>query len=396
MQENFWYSNNSRQEHDPESSTILCLSVYFGATTSEDLEVEMALHNSASLELVFQQAVDGNMDDDGGGNDGEHDDDEVEDKIEDEGHGSKGGTMHWVDRFILNTRHKGGRQTETSVLKLYKLPGALHDRLMLDDIIDANHMIHYLKYAATHHLLTKCRKEKETDDCLSAQSLKKIVTMLGHIHCWQQDSDPNLVHTHPAMNSCCQDFIKSVMVQAQHLQIEYSATLNRGDELVCLPLAFLQPYTICLTDSSYSNSRLVGMSREIFGVLGMFWDTKTATSNKNKPTYNFVTPHRDPLRCLGDLILRVPGWDWGNVSTWRQVCLMFRRTVDKARTGNGISKMYKGFLKETSISSSKKAHLARQIVPTLLEDMGVSANHINAIGHWAVTVLAGFYVRETY
>lgn len=93
----------------------------FSATTSEDLEVKMALHNLASLELVFQQAVDGNMDEDGGGNDGEHDDDEVEDEIEDEGHGSKGGTMHWVDCFILNTRRKSGRQTETSVLKLYKV-----------------------------------------------------------------------------------------------------------------------------------------------------------------------------------------------------------------------------------------------------------------------------------
>ena len=49
---------------------------------------------------------------------------------------------------------------------------------------------------------------------------------------------------------------------------------------------------------------------------------------------------------------------------------MFGRTVNKAMTGNGISKMYKGFLEETSISSRKKAHLARRTVPTLLEDMG--------------------------
>ena len=53
-----------------------------------------------------------------------------------------------------------------------------------------------------------------------------------------------------------------------------------------------------------------------------------------------------------------------------QVRLMFGRTVDKAMTGNGISKMYKGFLEQTSISSNKKAHLARRTVPTLLEDMG--------------------------
>jgi hypothetical protein len=58
-----------------------------------------------------------------------------------------------------------------------------------------------------------------------------------------------------------------------------SATLNRGDELVCLPLALLQPYAIRLVDSTYSNGRPVGMSREIFGVLGMFWDTKTANAD---------------------------------------------------------------------------------------------------------------------
>jgi hypothetical protein len=49
---------------------------------------------------------------------------------------------------------------------------------------------------------------------------------------------------------------------------------------------------------------------------------------------------------------------------------MFGRTVEKVMTGNGISKMYKGFLEEMSISSSKKAHLARRTVSTLFEDMG--------------------------
>jgi hypothetical protein len=35
------------------------------------------------------------------------------------------------------------------------LPGVLCDRLMPDMIINTNHMIHYLKYAPTHYLLTK-------------------------------------------------------------------------------------------------------------------------------------------------------------------------------------------------------------------------------------------------
>jgi hypothetical protein len=39
-----------------------------------------------------------------------------------------------------------------------------------DDIID---MVDYLKFAATHRLLTKRGKEKETDDRLSAVCLKR-------------------------------------------------------------------------------------------------------------------------------------------------------------------------------------------------------------------------------
>ena len=58
-----------------------------------------------------------------------------------------------------------------------------------------------------------------------------------------------------------------------------SATLNQGNKLVCLLLVFVQPYAICLVDSTYSNGRPVGMSREIFGVLGMFWDIKTANAD---------------------------------------------------------------------------------------------------------------------
>jgi hypothetical protein len=58
-----------------------------------------------------------------------------------------------------------------------------------------------------------------------------------------------------------------------------SATLNRGDELVSLPLAFLQPFVIRLADCSYSNGRPVGISRNVFGVLSMIWDTKTANAD---------------------------------------------------------------------------------------------------------------------
>ncbi|KAF8257292.1 hypothetical protein EI94DRAFT_1709286 [Lactarius quietus] len=259
----------------------------------------------ASLESSYQHAINGEPNsgddeeeegDDDGMEDGgaQQEDDQEDDDVGGMGHHPIAGnddSMAWVDSFILNTRRSGGRQTETSVLKTYK-------------------------YAATRCLFTKQGREKESDERLSAQSLKKIVTMLGRIQRRQQDSDPSLVQSCPASNSRCQDYIKSVMVEACHLRIqcanfdvtkgtllEYelrpeqftevttaifnmdqvpsivkslfswnwqSATLNRGDELVNLPLAFLQPYAIRIPDFNHSNGRPVGMNRGIFGVLSMF------------------------------------------------------------------------------------------------------------------------------
>ncbi|KAF8267002.1 hypothetical protein EI94DRAFT_1731730 [Lactarius quietus] len=350
-----------------------------------------ALQDMASLESSYQHAIDGEPN---GGRGAQPEDDQEDDDVGGMGHhaiADNDDGMAWVDSFILNTRHSGGRQTEMSVLKTYKawLPGALRKGIVRDSIIDANHMIHYLKYAATRCLFTKQGREKESDERLSAQSLKKIVTMLGRIRRQQQDSDPSLVQSRPASNSRCQDYIKSVMIEARRLRIqcanfdvtkgtllEYelrpeqftevttaifnmdkvpsivkslfswnwqSVTLNRGDELVNLPLAFLQPYAIHIPDFNHSNGKPVGMNQSIFGVLSMFWDTKTVNADKNEPTYNFVVPHRDPLRCAvgalaimlhfmfdqGGLVGKTPGWDWANALTWRGVHLMFGRAVDK-------------------------------------------------------------------
>lgn len=56
--------------------------------------------------------------------------------------------------------------------------------------------------------------------CPSQQSLKKIVTMLGRIRRRQQDSNSGLVQSRPASNSRCQDYIKSVMVEARRMRIQ--------------------------------------------------------------------------------------------------------------------------------------------------------------------------------
>ncbi|KAF8236088.1 hypothetical protein L208DRAFT_1213621, partial [Tricholoma matsutake] len=216
----------------------------------------------------------------------------------------------------LNTHHKGGRQTKTSILKLYKVCSDF-------DVTKGT----ILKY--------ELHPEQFEEVTAAIFGMDQGTSSMVHV-------PYILLSAHlPAVNS---------IVKSHFAWNWQSATLNWGNELVCLLLAFLQPYAICLVDSTYSNGR--------------------------------------------------------------PVHLMFGRTVKKVMTSNGISKMYKGFLEETSISSSKKVHLARWTIPTLLEDMGMSTDHIDAVGHWvgnvhrevygckipkqAVTALAGFYVRETY
>jgi hypothetical protein len=83
----------------------------------------------------------------------------------------------------------------------------------------------------------------------------------------------------PAMNS----IIKSHFAWNWQL-----ATLNHGDELVCLPLAFLQPYMIWLSDTSYSNGKPVSISRSVFGVLSMVWDTKTVNVDVGTTSYCLI------------------------------------------------------------------------------------------------------------
>ncbi|KAF8802302.1 hypothetical protein BYT27DRAFT_7039855, partial [Phlegmacium glaucopus] len=62
--------------------------------------------------------------------------------------------------------------------------------------------------------------------------------------------------------------------------------------------------------------------------------------------------------------------------------VLFGRHVNEKMTGDGLGKMYKTFLDPTSIMSQKKTHLARQTLPTILEDMGVPADQVDATGHW--------------
>lgn len=126
------------------------------------------------------------------------------------------------------------------------------------------------------------------------------------------------------------------------------------------------------------------------------------TVQKQEPDYNFVLPHKDPLKCpivalaillhyqfdQEGLIDRIDGWDWSCAPTWRKVSdqmypsmgsaaevgnkvkLMFGRVVGQPSSGDALRKMYTAMLEPTTITSKKKLHLARRTMPTMMEDMG--------------------------
>ena len=54
------------------------------------------------------------------------------------------------------------------------------------------------------------------------------------------------------------------------------STLNRSDEVVSLLIACIQPYCVHLPHQNDHNSQILPSSQEVFGVLGMFHETKTA------------------------------------------------------------------------------------------------------------------------
>jgi len=97
--------------------------------------IDSALRSSPSLELSYQQATDGAADDNGE----ENEDEEEEREMRRSMAISAGVTTLWWP-------------PDTSVVKLYKAVVARdHSKgLMPDAIIDANYMIHYVKYTATH------------------------------------------------------------------------------------------------------------------------------------------------------------------------------------------------------------------------------------------------------
>ena len=97
-------------------------------SNSETAEIDPAqvLAETAALENYFQDGFGREMNNDeaGGSDDGEDEQEEVVSDNEDSlivDNSKTRPALAWADKFILETRRKGGRQTENSVLKLWKV-----------------------------------------------------------------------------------------------------------------------------------------------------------------------------------------------------------------------------------------------------------------------------------
>jgi len=96
------------------------------APDSETIEINSAqvLAESIALDNYFQHGFRQEMDEVEDSEDGEDEQEEVFDDEEDSQVVDNLRTrpaLAWADKFILETRRKGGRQTESSVLKLWKV-----------------------------------------------------------------------------------------------------------------------------------------------------------------------------------------------------------------------------------------------------------------------------------
>lgn len=124
--------------------------------------------------------------------------------------------------------------------------------------------------------------------------------------------------------------------------------LNRGDELVNLPLGCIQPYGLFIAESMASDLGLVGeypvrcacTTRRrrrsqvyVHPLVCVAAGFSPVPEQKSEPNCSFILPHRDPLRYpVGsfasmlwfifdeeNLVSHMPEWDWSLLSTWRKV-----------------------------------------------------------------------------
>ncbi|THU89616.1 hypothetical protein K435DRAFT_802624 [Dendrothele bispora CBS 962.96] len=135
--------------------------------TSESINISHIYQEVRELENSF---VDGYRDNMEGIEEQTDNESESEDETGDKDQFSPAFTDEQVDGVIFSTRRKAGQQTEKSTLKQWEMwvASAIGDGKIPDNIVDANHRIQYLSYAATRKLLTRKGSPKAGNDRLSA------------------------------------------------------------------------------------------------------------------------------------------------------------------------------------------------------------------------------------
>ncbi|KAF8257339.1 hypothetical protein EI94DRAFT_1809583 [Lactarius quietus] len=151
----------------------------------------------------------------------------------------------------------------------------------------------YLKYAATHQLLTT-GQDKDNRQQLSSASLKKLPSIIQlqfefykalmvEAQCLQlEDEDFNVCENTILDSQLFPEHFEQVtksifsglnqlpsIIKAHFSWTWQCTTLNHGDELVNLLLSCLQPFQLCVPEHMPINGRRPGLGHYFFGVLSL-------------------------------------------------------------------------------------------------------------------------------
>ncbi|KAK4704795.1 hypothetical protein P7C70_g1417, partial [Phenoliferia sp. Uapishka_3] len=360
-------------------------------------------------------------------------------------------------QLTKNGKGKGAARTEFAVVKPYTI--WLQSQIgvagtgIKDDVLDEHTAIAYFNYSSTRALLTSAGKERDDGDTLSANSIKKIFTMLARIAASQVAANPEQALKRPFATPELKKYVKFLKIRSARFKreifcgdvtagtlLEYGdwsdreriraadanyslsaeipsmiryalfqawngQTLHRCDDMLSLNLAFILPFGFHPVGSA---------GDPLFSLICMQTEGKQQSQSTGSPAYSVLLPHRDSrldgvgsfglyLYYVFDIIEIMMNpeknggkvWDWEDDATWRHVSLMFSskdysRPITTGAVGTAIGKI----LKLAELDSAWKGHLWRKIMPGILETMGVNEHDISRIGHWVDNVYTSAYASK--
>ncbi|KAH9474890.1 hypothetical protein JR316_0013358 [Psilocybe cubensis] len=349
-------------------------------------------------------------------------------------------------RRAENNRRAGGVKTQNAVIKDWKIfcGHALKTGQIKDEIVDAHHLLLYIRYCAERPKRT--RKGIDIPGTfIGASHIKKLYFGALRIRKEQEAKDPSLSQQRPATNVHVWDALKGRMNEAlrrareglipeedapdivantflsgiteaqmnsvgkgflMHRELRsvinghlswtaQNASGNRGDDFRALRLAELQPYVFLHPNKETA----------IPCVLGCQGEEKAGASRgmrtKVNPVYSVFIAHLDPVKCplgafafyhhfLHDVIDITSALDinWSINKTWRQVRVLHgKKSYATPYHEQSLYNLYVKAFSFAEFTSHLKAHLPRHILGYNQERMGVDPS---------VTSRMGWVRGETY